>query len=173
MPVTAELSRLHVTVSRRFLGKLEAVRAALSYACPGATAEEILEALDLVLAQHAKRKGLVAKDLPPAKPDHVPDHVQRAVWVGDGGPRRVGETAIPRVMLHARRLELDHPHRRAALLRGTAPGGLHCRGASAGPVARPVILSRRTTGHGHGHVYGHVHGRRRGRKRETASVPSP
>ncbi len=26
-----------------------------------------------------------------------------------GGPRRLGETAIPRVMLHARRLELDHP----------------------------------------------------------------
>ncbi len=35
-----------------------------------------------------------------------------APLVGDaryGGPRRVGETAIPRVMLHARRLELDHP----------------------------------------------------------------
>ena len=26
-----------------------------------------------------------------------------------GGPRRVGEVAIPRVMLHARRLELAHP----------------------------------------------------------------
>jgi 23S rRNA pseudouridine1911/1915/1917 synthase len=26
-----------------------------------------------------------------------------------GGPRRVGEVAIPRVMLHARRLELPHP----------------------------------------------------------------
>jgi len=26
-----------------------------------------------------------------------------------GGPRRVGEVAIPRVMLHAARLELDHP----------------------------------------------------------------
>jgi hypothetical protein len=34
-PVTAELSRLHVTVSRRFLAKLEAARAALSHARPG------------------------------------------------------------------------------------------------------------------------------------------
>jgi hypothetical protein len=88
-PVTAELSRLHVTVSRRFLEKLEAARAALSHARPGATAEEILEAgLDLVLAQQAKRKGLVAKPrkvAPPAKSDHVPAHVKRAVWTRDGG----------------------------------------------------------------------------------------
>ncbi len=89
VPVTAELSRLHVTVSRRFLGKLEAARAALSHARPGATAEEILEAgLDLVLAQHAKRKGLVEKprkEPPAAKSDHVPAHVKRAVWARDGG----------------------------------------------------------------------------------------
>jgi hypothetical protein len=89
VPVTAELSRLHVTVSRRFLEKLEAARAALSHARPGATAEEILEAgLDLVLAQHAKRKGLVAKprkEPPAAKSDHVPAHVKRAVWARDGG----------------------------------------------------------------------------------------
>ncbi len=89
MPVTAELSRLHVTVSHRFLEKLEAARAALSHARPGATAEEILEAgLDLVLAQHAKRKGLVEKPrkvAPPAKSDRVPAHVRRAVWTRDGG----------------------------------------------------------------------------------------
>ncbi len=89
MPVTAELSRFHVTVSRRFLGKLEAARAALSHTRPGATAEQILEAgLDLVLAQHAKRKGLVEKprkEPPPAKSDHVPAHVKRAVWIRDGG----------------------------------------------------------------------------------------
>ncbi len=49
-PLGAELSRLHVTVSRRFLEKLEAARAALSHSRPGASAEEILEAgLDLVL----------------------------------------------------------------------------------------------------------------------------
>jgi hypothetical protein len=91
-PVTGELSRLHVTVSRRFLEKLEAARAALSHSHPGATAEEILEAgLDLVLARHAKRRGLVAKprkvpeEAPPAKSDQVPAHVKRAVWARDGG----------------------------------------------------------------------------------------
>ncbi len=89
VPVTAELSRLHVTVSRRFLDKLEAARGALSHARPGATAEEILEAgLDLVLDQHAKRKGLVEKprkEPPPAKSDRVPAHVTRAVWTRDEG----------------------------------------------------------------------------------------
>ncbi|HEX9242393.1 MAG TPA: RluA family pseudouridine synthase, partial [Anaeromyxobacter sp.] len=33
-----------------------------------------------------------------------------------GGPRRVGEVAIPRVMLHARRLELPHPATGAKLV---------------------------------------------------------
>jgi 23S rRNA pseudouridine1911/1915/1917 synthase len=33
-----------------------------------------------------------------------------------GGPRRVGEIAVPRVMLHARRLELDHPATGARLV---------------------------------------------------------
>jgi 23S rRNA pseudouridine1911/1915/1917 synthase len=32
-----------------------------------------------------------------------------------GGPRRIGEVAIPRVMLHARRLELAHPTTGAAM----------------------------------------------------------
>jgi hypothetical protein len=88
-PLTADLSRFHVTVSRRFLEKLEAARAALSHARPGASAEEILErGLDLVLAEHARRKGLVAKPRkapPPSKPDRVPAHVKRAVWKRDGG----------------------------------------------------------------------------------------
>jgi 23S rRNA pseudouridine1911/1915/1917 synthase len=33
-----------------------------------------------------------------------------------GGPRRVGEVAIPRVLLHARRLELEHPVTRERLV---------------------------------------------------------
>ncbi len=78
-----------MTVSRRFLEKLEVARTALSHARPGATAEEVLEAgLDLVLAQHAKRKGLVEKPrkvAPPTKSDRVPAHVKRAVWTRDGG----------------------------------------------------------------------------------------
>jgi HNH endonuclease len=88
-PLTADLSRLHVTVSRRFLEKLEAARAALSHARPGAGVEEILEAgLDRLLERQAKRKGVVAKprhEPPPSKPEHVPAHVKRAVWERDGG----------------------------------------------------------------------------------------
>ena len=88
-PLTADLSRLHVTVSRRFLRKLEAARAALSHSHPGAGAEEILEAgLDLFLERHAKRRGLVERprrNAPAAKPDHVPAHVKRAVRERDGG----------------------------------------------------------------------------------------
>jgi hypothetical protein len=88
-PLSADLRRLHVTVSRRFLEKLEATRAALSHSHPGGSAEEILEAgLDLLLERHAKRRGLVSKprgEPGPAKPDHVPAHVRRAVWERDGG----------------------------------------------------------------------------------------
>ena len=89
VPLTADLRRFHVNVSRRFLEKLEAAHAALSHSRPNATNEETLEAgLDLVLAQQAKRKGMVEKprkESPPAKPDHLPAHVKRAVWVRDGG----------------------------------------------------------------------------------------
>jgi hypothetical protein len=90
-PLTAELSRLHVTVSRRFLEKLKAAIAALSHAHPGGDMEEILEAgLDLVLVEHAGRRGLVSrprKEAPPSDPGspHIPAHVKRAVWIRDGG----------------------------------------------------------------------------------------
>jgi hypothetical protein len=64
--MAADLFRFHVTVSKRFLDKLEAARAARSHSHPGASAEAILEAgLDLVLAEHAKRKGLVARPRTP------------------------------------------------------------------------------------------------------------
>jgi 5-methylcytosine-specific restriction endonuclease McrA len=88
-PLTADLRRYHVTVSKRFLAKLEAARAALSHSKPGATPEEILEAgLDLLLAQAAKRKAIVSKPRktpPPSTTDRVPAHVKRAVWLRDGG----------------------------------------------------------------------------------------
>jgi hypothetical protein len=75
-PLTGELSRLHITVSRQFLEKLEAARAALSHTHPGATIATIVEAgLDLVLKQHAKRKGLVDK---PRKKKQVTGQRQRA-----------------------------------------------------------------------------------------------
>lgn len=88
-PLDAELSRLHITVSRGLLEKLEAARDALSHACPGASAGEILErGLDLVLAEHAKRKGLVAKprkEPRPSRTDAIPAHVKREVWHRAGG----------------------------------------------------------------------------------------
>ena len=88
-PLTAELSRLHITVSRRFLEKLEAARDALSHARRGANAEAVLETgLDLVLKQHAKRKGLVSKprkNASPAKVSTVTAAVKREVWTRDGG----------------------------------------------------------------------------------------
>ncbi len=110
-PLTAELNRFHVTVSRRFLEKLDAARAALSHSHPGAGAEEILEAgLDLVLERHARRKGLVKKprrEPPPSKPDHVPAHVRRAVWERDGG-RCQWPLASGGICGSTVRLELDH-----------------------------------------------------------------
>jgi hypothetical protein len=90
-PLTAELRRLHVTVSKRFLEKLEAARAALSHSLPGASIEAVLEAgLDLVLAKDAKKKGLVARprpatSAPPPGSRQVPAAVRRAVWDRDGG----------------------------------------------------------------------------------------
>jgi hypothetical protein len=89
-PLTADLRRLHVTVSRRFLEKLEAARDALSHARPGADAEAILEAgLDLILAQQAKRRAQVdrprkAKALA-EETAGVTAEVRRAVWARDAG----------------------------------------------------------------------------------------
>ena len=116
VPLTADLRRFHLTVSRRFLEKLDAAQAALSHSHPGASAEEILEAgLDLVLAQQAKRKGLVEKPrkvAPPAKADHIPAHVKRAVWVRDGG-RCQWPLASGGVCGSTLRVEFDHVEPRA------------------------------------------------------------
>jgi hypothetical protein len=88
-PLTADLSRVHMTVPRSYHEKLEALRAALSHSHPGASAGELIEAaFDLALEQLAKRRGLVKKprgEPRPAKPEHVPAHVRRAVWKRDGG----------------------------------------------------------------------------------------
>jgi hypothetical protein len=126
-PVTAELSRLHVTVSRRFLAKLEAARAALSHTRPGASAEEILEAgLDLVLAERARRKGLVAKprkEPPPSRSDRLPAHVRRTVWTRDGG-RCQWPTHGGGICGSTLRVEVDHVVPRA---RGGPPTVENCR----------------------------------------------
>jgi hypothetical protein len=89
-PLTAELSRLSITVSPAFLAKLRAARDALSHCMPGATTEDILSAgLDLVLAEAAKRRGAVQrpqeKPRPSKDPGHVTAAVRRAVFERDGG----------------------------------------------------------------------------------------
>jgi hypothetical protein len=116
-PLTAALSRLHLTVSREFVAKLEAARDALSHSRPGATTDEILEAgLDLVLRESARRKGLVArprKTPPPAvaaahaDSNHVPADVRREVWQRDRGQC---QWPMPdgRICGSTHRPELDH-----------------------------------------------------------------
>jgi hypothetical protein len=88
-PLDGEVSRLHVTVTRTVLAKLEAAKDALAHAMPGASAGEILEAgLDLLLEKAAKRKGLVEKprkEPPPSQSDVVPAYVRREVWQRAGG----------------------------------------------------------------------------------------
>jgi hypothetical protein len=88
-PLDAERARLHVSVSRRFLEKLDRAKDALSHSKPGASMEEILEAgLDLLLERQAKRNGLVAKPrktVRPSESDRIPAHVKRAVWTRAGG----------------------------------------------------------------------------------------
>jgi hypothetical protein len=67
----AELCRLHITVSRAFVDKLEAARHALSHARPGATTEDVLDAaLDLVLAARDRRRGLLKRPCD-ASPNHA------------------------------------------------------------------------------------------------------
>jgi 5-methylcytosine-specific restriction endonuclease McrA len=110
-PLTAELSRLHVTVPRRLLAKLDAARAALSHSHSGAATADVLEAaLDLLLDRHAKRNGLVKKprrEAKPSRPDRVPAHVRRAVWKRDDGKCQF-PLASGGICGSTLRLELDH-----------------------------------------------------------------
>jgi len=98
-PLTADLRRLHLTVSARFLEKVAAARDGLSHTRPGASTEQVLEAaLDLLLERQARRKALVKRpstptststpasaptSTPPARP-HIPAHVEREVRLRDG-----------------------------------------------------------------------------------------
>ncbi len=73
VPMTSLLRRLHVTVSTRFLAKLERAKAGQSHVEPNASAEQVLEAArDLLLAQQERRKS------------SVPAKVKREVRARDG-----------------------------------------------------------------------------------------
>jgi hypothetical protein len=114
-PLTADLRRLHVTVSKRFTDKLEAARDALSHSHPGADVETILEAgLDLLLERAAKRKGLVKRPRAQPKPvaddgdpRQIPAAVRREVFRRDGG-RCQWPTAGGGICGSTHRVELDH-----------------------------------------------------------------
>jgi hypothetical protein len=89
-PLTSNLQRLHMTVSKQFIDKLDAARKGQGHAQPGASAEKVIEAaLDLLLAQQAKRRGEVKKPQQNPRPaknlGHIPAAVKRAVWSRDEG----------------------------------------------------------------------------------------
>jgi hypothetical protein len=61
-PLTADLRRLHITVSRQFLAELESARGGLSHAIPNATTEQVLQAaLRLLLEKQARARGQVKR----------------------------------------------------------------------------------------------------------------
>jgi 5-methylcytosine-specific restriction endonuclease McrA len=125
-PLDAEQSRVHLTVSKAFMRKLDAARDAMAHMMPNANHAEILEAgLELLLARAAKRRGLVQKprkNARPAKGDHIPAHVRREVWKRDGGKCQ-WTLASGGICGSTRHLELDHIQPRS---RGgaSAPGNL-------------------------------------------------
>ena len=101
-PLTVVESRLHLTVSRGFLDKVEQARSALSHSHPGASTDAIFEVgLDLIIERHAKRRGLVKnprkKQAPrersalvspspaaaKARARYVPAAIRRAIWARD------------------------------------------------------------------------------------------
>lgn len=88
-PLTAELCRLHLTVSKRFLAKLDGARAAESHVRRGASSCDVLElGLDLLLDRQARRRGETNRPQAnprPSSPGHLPAAVRRAVWTRDGG----------------------------------------------------------------------------------------
>jgi hypothetical protein len=89
-PLTAKLSRVHLTVESAFLDDYEAARAAVSHSHPNAGMAEILRlGLQALVERHAKRRGLVKRprETPPpsSNPERVPAHVSRVVWKRDGG----------------------------------------------------------------------------------------
>lgn len=79
-PLTADLRRFHLTVTRDFLDKLQAAKDALSHARPDASTEDVLDAaLDLLLADRARKQGLAVKARKPrAAPESAGGRADRA-----------------------------------------------------------------------------------------------
>ena len=116
-PMTASLSRLHMTVSKEFLGMLEQAKAALGHKVPSGRLEDVFgEGLRLILREHAKRKALTErpKRRPAAKSTgrHIPVAVKREVWLRDQG-RCQWPLASGGICASTTRVELDHVQARA------------------------------------------------------------
>jgi hypothetical protein len=74
-----------MTVSTRFMAKLQQTKDALGHSHPNASTEQVLEAcMDLMLATKRKQKAALAeKPLAtprPSRREAIPAHVKRAVW---------------------------------------------------------------------------------------------
>jgi hypothetical protein len=84
-PLAAEHGRLHLNVSMRLHRKIEEAK----HGQPGATLEEVFEtALDALLTQRAKRRGIGVKPRKtprPAKPDTITAELTRALFARSGG----------------------------------------------------------------------------------------
>ena len=79
-PISADLRRLHTTVSKQCLEMLERARDGLSHAIPGATTDQVLEAaLDLLLEKQARARGQVKKPRAVAETPRVAVQKPRAV----------------------------------------------------------------------------------------------
>jgi hypothetical protein len=94
-PMTADLRRLHLTVSAGFLEKVASARTGLSHAMPRASMEQVLEAaLDLLLEKQARRKALVKRPRAarptstPTSPPLTPSGVPLARSPGDPAGER-------------------------------------------------------------------------------------
>ena len=99
-PLTADTRRFHVTVSRRFLAKLDAARDALSHSHPGATNEEILEAgLDL-LERHGA-DFMVHQDRLAAEAMVLPATSVNSASVGASNPIQSYRIQLPEVVVIA------------------------------------------------------------------------
>jgi hypothetical protein len=110
-PLTAEWSRIHLTVGRGFHARLEEARDALSHAHPDASDGDILEfALEALLERAARRKGLGTrrpKTPRPAKREHVPARVLAAA-LDRAGHCCEWSLASGEMCGSRRRLQADH-----------------------------------------------------------------
>ena len=92
-PLTANESRIHMTVSAQFLTKLEAARRGQGHVHPGATKEQVIEAaLDLLLAKQASRRAEVKRPQKKPRPAKA-GHVDRRGEAGGVGAGRAGSAS--------------------------------------------------------------------------------